>query len=79
MPEPHPNLLVMGTALMASGACGLPVSGFPNMTAIMMEDSQTGKRYLRVGHFLTRGIPSSVIYFGIVVTVGYGLLVAAGL
>ena len=79
MPEPHPNLLVMGTALMASGACGLPVSGFPNMTAIMMEDQQTGKRYLRVGHFLTRGIPSSIIYFGIVISVGYGLLLAAGL
>ena len=79
MPQPHPNLLVMGTALMASGACGLPVSGFPNMTAIMMEDSQTGKRYLRVGHFLTRGIPSSIIYFGIIISVGYGLLLAAGL
>ena len=30
--EPHPNLLVMGTALMCSMAMGLPTSGFPNMS-----------------------------------------------
>ncbi|KAI5308322.1 low-affinity phosphate transporter, partial [Ascosphaera atra] len=33
----HPNLLVMGSALMCSLAMGLPTSGFPNMTAVMME------------------------------------------
>jgi hypothetical protein len=32
MAEPHPNLLVMGAVLMASGAMGLPTSGFPNMS-----------------------------------------------
>jgi len=32
MDEPHPNLLVMGTVLMASAAMGLPTSGFPNMS-----------------------------------------------
>ncbi|CAG8748796.1 19757_t:CDS:2, partial [Racocetra persica] len=36
--DPHPNLLVMGSALICSVAMGLPVSGFPNMNAIMMED-----------------------------------------
>ncbi|KAK4957863.1 low-affinity phosphate transporter [Elasticomyces elasticus] len=76
MAEPHPNLLVMGSVLMASAAMGLPTSGFPNMTAIMMEDSQTGQRYLQVRHFLTRGIPSSLIAFCVVVTVGYGLMLA---
>lgn len=45
--------------------------------AIMMEDGDTGKRYLRVSHFLTRGIPSSIIAFVIIITVGYGLLLAA--
>jgi len=34
MDEPHPNLLVMGTVLMASGAMGLPTSGFPNMSKL---------------------------------------------
>ncbi|CAK3961028.1 probable Na+ dicarboxylate, Na+ tricarboxylate and phosphate transporters [Lecanosticta acicola] len=78
MAEPHPNLLVMGSVLMASAAMGLPTSGFPNMTAIMMEDSQTGQRYLQVRHFLTRGIPSSIIAYAVVVSVGYGLMVAVG-
>lgn len=32
MKEPHPNLLVMGSVLMASASMGLPTSGFPNMS-----------------------------------------------
>jgi phosphate transporter len=32
MEHPHPNLLVMGSALMCSVAMGLPTSGFPNMS-----------------------------------------------
>lgn len=32
MNEPHPNLLVMGSALMCSAAMALPTSGFPNMS-----------------------------------------------
>lgn len=32
MKEPHPNLLVFGSALMCSAAMGLPTSGFPNMS-----------------------------------------------
>ncbi|KAJ4317536.1 low-affinity phosphate transporter [Neodidymelliopsis sp. IMI 364377] len=78
MPEPHPNLLVMGAVLMASGAMGLPTSGFPNMTAIMMEDQRTGQRYLDVKHFLTRGVPASIITFIVIITVGYGLMLAVG-
>jgi len=74
MSEPHPNLLVMASVLMCSGAMGLPTSGFPNMTAIMMEDSQTGQRYLKVQHFITRGVPSSLLVFSVVMTVGYGLM-----
>jgi phosphate transporter len=33
MAHPHPNLLVMASALMCSVAMGLPTSGFPNMSA----------------------------------------------
>lgn len=76
--DPHPNLLVMGSVLMASAAMGLPTSGFPNMTAIMMEDPRTGQRYLGVKHFLTRGIPASFMSFVVIVTVGYGLMLAVG-
>ena len=45
----------------------------------MMEDSQTGQRYLRVRHFLLRGVPASMIVFGVVITLGYGLLRLVGL
>ncbi|CRG90298.1 putative transporter C3B8,04c [Talaromyces islandicus] len=79
MENPHPNLLVMASALMCSVAMGLPTSGFPNMTAIMMEIPGTGQRYLRVSHFLTRGVPASLISFVIIVTIGYALMSIAGL
>ena len=32
MEEPHPNLLVMASAMMCSVAMALPTSGFPNMS-----------------------------------------------
>ncbi|KAI9733593.1 MAG: low-affinity phosphate transporter [Cirrosporium novae-zelandiae] len=79
MKDPHPNLLVMGSAIMCSAAMGLPTSGFPNMTAIMMEVPETGQRYLRVRHFISRGIPSSAITFAVVITLGYGLMLAVGM
>lgn len=36
MDDPHPNLLVMASALMCSVAMGLPTSGFPNMSESYM-------------------------------------------
>jgi phosphate transporter len=45
----------------------------------MMEVPQTGQRYLQVKHFLTRGVPSSIIAFAIVVTLGYSLMLVVGL
>lgn len=44
----------------------------------MMEDPQTGQRYLQVRHFLTRGIPASIIGYVVIVTVGYGAMLAVG-
>ncbi|KXG53597.1 Sodium/sulfate symporter [Penicillium griseofulvum] len=79
MEDPHPNLLVMASALMCSVAMALPTSGFPNMTAIMTEVPTTGQRYLQVRHFLTRGIPASLMAFVVIVTLGYGLMYVAGL
>ena len=38
MSEPHPNLLVMGSVIMASAAMGLPTSGFPNMSKLCSPD-----------------------------------------
>lgn len=45
----------------------------------MMEDSQTGQRYLRVKDFILRGIPASLLTFLVVISLGYGLMRAAGL
>ncbi|KAH0189542.1 SPX domain-containing protein, partial [Aureobasidium melanogenum] len=78
MSDPHPNLLVMGSVLMASAAMGLPTSGFPNMTAIMMEEPNTGRRYLQVKHFITRGVPASILAYAVIISVGYGLMLAVG-
>lgn len=36
MEHPHPNLLVMASALMCSVAMGLPTSGFPNMSECIL-------------------------------------------
>lgn len=45
----------------------------------MMEDPSTGQRYLQVKDFITRGVPASILTFGVVVTVGYGLMRVVGL
>lgn len=78
MEQPHPNLLVFGGVLMCSAAMGLPTSGFPNMTAIMKEDP-AGQRYLQVKHFISRGVPSSIITLVVVITLGYGIMQVAGI
>lgn len=71
--DPHPRLLIMASALLCSGAMGLPTSGFPNVTAICMTD-EFGKPYLTVGTFITRGVPSSIIAYLIIVTVGFATM-----
>ncbi|OZJ03698.1 hypothetical protein BZG36_03498 [Bifiguratus adelaidae] len=77
LPDPHPRLLVMGAALICSAAMGLPVSGFPNMNAIMLEN-EMGTPYLTTLDFLKNGVPSSILTTLIVVTVGYGLMTLLG-
>jgi phosphate transporter len=44
-----------------------------------MMENEAGQRYLSVKHFLTRGVPASIMAFAVVITLGYGLSVAAGL
>lgn len=73
----HSRLLIMIAALLCSGAMGLPTSGFPNVTAISMID-EVGDRYLTVGTFITRGVPSSLISYIVIVTMGYGLMKLVG-
>lgn len=73
LPEPRARLLVMITALLCSSAMGLPTSGFPNVTAICMTD-EFGNPYLTVGTFITRGIPSSLIAYFVIITIGFAIM-----
>lgn len=73
LPTPHPRMLIMGVALIALGAMGLPTSGFPNVTAIGMRD-EVGKPYVTVNSFITRGVPASIIVYLCVITLGYGIM-----
>jgi len=56
---------------------GLPISGFPNMNAIMMED-EMGVRFLSTLDFVKIGVPASVLAMISIVTVGYGLMFFIG-
>ena len=77
LPKPHPNLLILGTALIASCAMALPTSGFPNVTAISMRD-ELGRPYLTVNEFISRGVPASIIAYLCVITIGYGVMSSIG-
>lgn len=50
------------------------VSGFPNMTAIALEDA-TGRTYVKTLDFLKVGVLSSIITYLVIVTVGYFMMV----
>lgn len=75
---PHPKLLIMVTALTASAACGLPVSGFPNMTAVSQVDS-FGRRYVTAKDFIKVGVPASIAATAIIGTLGYLIMALLGL
>lgn len=77
LPIPHPNLLVMGAGLACSAGMGLPVSGYPNMSAIMLEDP-SGKPYLSTKDFVITGIPTSIICTVLIFTLGYGIMSGIG-
>lgn len=76
--DPNPRLLVMGTAFVCSAAMGLPVSGFPNMTAISQENV-IGEPYLKTKDFLKNGVPCSVLIMLCIATLGYLLMMLVGI
>ncbi|CAO3614435.1 unnamed protein product [Cunninghamella echinulata] len=77
LPIPHPNLLVMGAGLACSTGMSLPVSGFPNMSAIMLETPYK-KPYLTTKDFIIIGVPTSIFCTILVFTLGYGIMVSLG-
>lgn len=70
LPDHAPRTLVMASALMCSGGMCLPVSSFPNMNAISLEDPM-GSPWLDVQDFLLVGLISSIISWLAVVSIGY--------
>jgi phosphate transporter len=44
-----------------------------------MKEDPAGERYLQVKHFISRGIPSSIITLLVVVTLGYGAMMVSGI
>jgi phosphate transporter len=73
LPDPRPRMLVMATALMCSGGMALPVSSFPNMNAISLEDSG-GEPWLYVSDFIAVGVLSSILAWSIVMSIGYSTM-----
>lgn len=73
LPDPRPRTLVMAAALMCSGGMCLPVSSFPNMNAISLEDSR-GEPWLHVSDFLAVGVISSIFAWIVVVLLGYSVM-----
>jgi phosphate transporter len=57
---------------------GLPVSGFPNMTAISQEN-MLGVPYLKTSDFVRNGIPCSILNMLLIITLGYFLMELTGL
>ena len=52
----------------------MQVSGFPNMTAISLEDA-TGRTYVKTWDFIKVGIPSSLLTYAVVVSLGYFIMI----
>jgi phosphate transporter len=69
----HDKELVFAAALACSAAMGLPVSGFPNMTAVNVEDN-LGNRYLATSDFLKYAVPASLISLALILTLGKWLI-----
>lgn len=73
----HARLLIFLTTFICSNGMGLPVSSFPNQTAVNLED-EFGIRYLTSRDFLKFGLISSLFGFLIILTFGFIILFIFG-
>jgi phosphate transporter len=62
---------------MCSGAMGLPVSSFPNMNAISLEDP-TGTPWLEVIDFIKVGLIASVFAWLCIIGIAYQIMSVIG-
>mmetsp|Transcript_43974 Transcript_43974/g.71540 ORF Transcript_43974/g.71540 Transcript_43974/m.71540 type:complete len:707 (-) Transcript_43974:196-2316(-) len=70
----HPRLLVMSCAFMCSGGMGLPISSFPNVNCMNVED-EAGVPYLRVSDFIKSGVLMTLLCYVTIISLGYVLMV----
>ncbi|TMW62994.1 hypothetical protein Poli38472_005612 [Pythium oligandrum] len=70
----HPHIPVISCALAISAAMALPFSSFPNINSLLVLDDH-GQPYLQVQDFLRVGITFSIITVGLIVTLGFGLII----
>lgn len=77
MKTEHSRLLIFLTTFICSTGMGLPVSSFPNQTAVNLED-EFGTRYLSANDFLKFGLLASVVGFLIILSVGFLILLVWG-
>ena len=71
-----PQLAVLLATLLDSGACALPISGFPNALAFAQKDS-LGRPFLTTMDYLTTGVPVGIMAILLVNSVGNFLALLA--
>jgi len=73
----HPRLLVMGCAIACSGAMSLPISSFPNMACVSVEN-ELGRPYITNSLLMKVGIVMTLIAGGVIFTVGFAVMKSVG-
>ncbi|CAN8061333.1 unnamed protein product [Agarophyton chilense] len=70
----HPKLMVLAGTFAASSAMALPISSFPNISAIQVED-ETGKAYLSTRDILRIGTLMTILATVVLLTIGYNIMI----
>ncbi|KAI0567319.1 Sodium:sulfate symporter transmembrane [Gracilaria domingensis] len=69
----HPQLMVLAGTFAASSAMALPISSFPNISAIQVED-ETGMAYLSTKDILKIGTLMTVLATVVLLSIGYNIM-----
>ncbi|KAF0720642.1 Aste57867_156 [Aphanomyces stellatus] len=70
----QPHIPVISCALAISAAMGLPFASFPNINSLLVLDDH-GEPYLEVQDFLKVGLVFSIFTVGLIVSLGYVLII----
>jgi phosphate transporter len=67
-----PQVIVIVVTFVCSIGMGMPISGFPNITAMSLEDG-AGRTFINSGDFLKTGLIASIIALGVCLSLAYGV------